>query len=286
MNKIPLNALSDGNSIPQIGFGCYKIENTLILDQAIRLGYRLFDTASFYENERLVGEAIQRSGKARNEFFITSKIWKTQMGGENTRKALAETLNQLQMESLDLYLIHWPRPNLICDWEPILRDTWQAMEAAVQSGSVRSIGVSNFFPHHLEVILKVAGIKPVLNQIEFHPGYMQKDVLEFCRNNKIAVQAWSPLARGRLNNSELLIKLAKKYNRSLPQLCIRFALQQGVLPIIKTNSQVRLAENIQVFDFELEESDLQRISEMPLTGWSGENPDQPKSVTPASQGLS
>lgn len=275
MSTIPEVMLSDGQKIPSIGFGCYKVENQNILDRAIALGYRLFDTASFYGNETLVGEAVRRSIHPRSEFFVTSKVWKTQMGAQKTRRALGDSLKKTGLESLDLYLIHWPRPDLSCDWQPILRDTWKEMEQAAETGKVRSIGVSNFFPHHLDVIMQDATIKPVVNQIEFHPGYRQPETVEFCQKHGIIVQAWSPLARGRLNDNQLLYELSLKYQKTLSQICIRFALQHNVLPIIKTNSENRLAENLQVFDFELEADDMEKLDSMPLAGWSGENPDYP-----------
>ncbi len=273
--------LNNGLPIPKIGFGTYKttsMADESIISAAIEQGYRLFDTASFYDNEPFIANAIRHSGLNREDFFLTSKVWKTQMGYENTLAALNESLEKLQTDYLDLYLIHWPRANLTDPWQTLMKETWQALELLYAENKVRAIGVSNFLQSHLEVLLTDARVRPAVNQIEFHPGYTQSETVAFCQKEGIQVEAWSPLGRASLLGNPILIEIAANYGKSVSQLCIRFALQQDVLPLPKSSHPDRMRQNLDGFDFSISEADMDRLLSMPRTGWSGEHPDAERVV--------
>lgn len=269
--------LNNGIALPAAAFGTYKAVdgnvNTIL--NAIKAGYRYFDTASFYGTEEYVAKAIQESGIARSEFQITTKLWKTEMGYDKTMQAFENSLKRLHTDYIDLYLIHWPLPEPdYKDWKVLDFDTWQTLETLYKQGVIKAIGVSNFLPHHLKNILDSCEIKPAVDQIEFHPGYSQEATVNFCKENGILVQAWSPLGRTRVLNDELICELAEKYSTSPAQICIRYALQRGVMPIVKTSNKERMAENLDPGRFEIEEEDILRIRSMPPVGWSGEHPDR------------
>ncbi len=270
--------LANQVEIPVIGFGTYKTtdgSDCAVVRQAIEAGYRYLDTAAFYENEEAIGQAVRESGVAREELFLCSKVWRERMGYENTQEDFESTLEKLGTEYLDLYLIHWPRPkDLSVDWKPLVLDTWRAMEELYLAGRVRGIGVSNFLPHHLNYLMEHTSILPVVDQMEFHPGYIQKTAVDFCRNLGIQVMAWSPMGRTRVLKEPFLMELAKKYQVSVAQLCIRFALQCGVLPLPKSSSLERMRQNLDVFGFEIERDDMYQILTLPQLGWSGEHPDR------------
>lgn len=274
--------LSNGVEIPCVGFGTYKAaekDNADIIRMAIDAGYRYFDTASFYGTEPFVAKAIESSGIEREKFFLTSKVWKDEMGYEATKKALERTLWNLKTDYLDLYLIHWPLPTPDSkDWKELDIATWKAMEELYKEGKVRAIGLSNFLPHHIMNIQKNCEVEPMVNQIEFHPGYTQETVLRFCRENDILVQAWSPLGRQRVLKDALVTELAEKYQVSSARLCLRFALQKGVIPLPKASAMERMKENQDIFSFNIEETDMYRLETMPQTGWSGEHPDRVRMV--------
>lgn len=269
--------LNCGVEIPCIGFGTYKstdVSGAKVIEMALESGYRYFDTAAFYKNEEEIGEAIAMSGIPREELFLASKVWKTDMGADGTRRSCVASLEKLRTDYLDLFLIHWPRPNLEeKNWRSLLAETWEAMEELYREGKVRSIGVSNFMPHHLEVLFKTADICPAVNQVEFHPGHTQEAVVDYCREKEILVQAWSPLGRSRVLKHPLLQELSGKYHVSAAQICIRYILQRGMLPLPKASSCERMKENQDVFGFEIDREDMHRISSMPPVGWSGEHPD-------------
>lgn len=267
--------LSNGLSIPAVGFGTYKTGD--VLSNAIAQGYRHFDTASFYGTEATLGQAVAESDIPREDFFLTSKLWKTEMGYDAALRAFDATLERLGTDYLDLYLIHWPRPDLeLEDWAKLDRETWRALERLYESGLVRAIGVSNFLPHHLEPLLASANVAPMVDQLEFHPGYTQEEAVAFCQNHNILVEAWSPLGRNRLAGNDMLTRLAAEHGVSPPQICLRFALQRGVLPLPKSSSPERMAENLDLFSFSLTEEEMEALSTMPQTGWSGEHPDRPR----------
>ena len=269
--------LSNGYEIPCVGFGTWQIngdetaKNAAI--NAIKAGYRHIDTAAVYGNEIGVGEAVKNCGIKREELFITSKVWNTMRGYENTLVAFDESIEKLGLEYLDLYLIHWPASkNRFKNWEEINFETWQARVKLYKEGRVRAIGVSNFLPHHLEALMDME-IKPIVNQIEFHPGKMQEEVLSFCRENNILVEAWSPLGRGAVLDNEILKDIAEKYKKSVAQICIKWCLQNGVVPLPKSVTPERVKENADVFDFEISADDMKIITEMPFCGGSPLHPD-------------
>ena len=270
--------LSNGAEIPAIGFGTYMAAqggDETILREAIRQGYRHFDTAAFYQNEEALGNAVRESGLPRKDFFIASKLWRDKLGYDSALREFDATLNRLGMEYLDLYLIHWPRPiDLEAEWKNGVAGSWRAMEELYQAGKVRAIGVSNFLPHHLNQILERSSLMPMVNQLEFHPGYIQKAAVDFCQKLGILVEAWSPIGRARLLKEPLLLELADKYQVSQAQVCIRFALQCGVLPLPKSSSGERMRQNLHVFDFTIEDNDMYRLLTLPQIGWSGEHPDR------------
>lgn len=271
--------LSNDLSIPAVGFGTYKTGDGDgdVLSNAIAQGYRHFDTASFYGTEAALGQAVAESDIPREDFFLTSKLWKTEMGYDAALRAFDATLERLGTDYLDLYLIHWPRPDLeLEDWAKLDRETWRALERLYESGLVRAIGVSNFLPHHLEPLLASANVAPMVDQLEFHPGYTQDEAVAFCQNHNILVEAWSPLGRNRLTGNGVLTRLAAEHGVSPAQICLRFALQRGVLPLPKSSSPERMAENLDLFSFSLTVEEMEALSTMPQTGWSGEHPDRPR----------
>lgn len=271
--------LSNGVEIPAVGYGTYltseKDDSTVAA--ALAAGYRHFDTASFYGTEQALGDALKASGVPREELFLTSKLWKDEMGYENALAAFERSLQKLGTDYLDLYLIHWPRPDdLTSEWQQLDRDTWRALEELYRAGRVRAIGVSNFLPHHLRSLMKTAEVMPMVNQIEFHPGYPQTYTVEFCKAHGILPEAWSPLGRTRVLQDERLAGIAAKYGKSVAQLCVRFALQCGVAPLPKSSSPARMQANLDVFDFVISDEDMDRILTLPQFGWSGLHPDFPK----------
>lgn len=270
--------LNNGVQIPCVAYGTYKAaegNSAEIIRLAMEAGYRYFDTASFYETEGYLAEAMKQSGLPREEFFIASKAWKTEMGYEATKEAFWRTLDNLQTDYLDLYLIHWPIPEVgYADWKQLDLDIWRAMEELYEAGRIRAIGLSNFLPHHLENLLQNARIKPAVNQIEYHPGYIQKAAVDYCKENDILVQAWSPIGRARVLQDELIVELAEKYGVSAAQICLRFALQNGVVPLPKSSSLERMKQNQDIFSFAISKEDMYRLESMPQTGWSGEHPDR------------
>ncbi len=268
--------LYNGVSIPCIGFGTYKAatgDSSDIITTAIEAGYRFFDTASFYDTEIYLSEAIKRSCLPREDFFITSKVWKEDMGYQETKNALKQTLTNLNTDYLDLYLIHWPRRSLSGEWKQTCIDTWKAMEELYESGKLKAIGLSNFLPHHMDVIFENCKIMPMVNQLEVHPGYTQEAALQYCKEHNIQVQAWSPLGRQRVLQESFIVELSDKYGVTPAQICLRFLLQRGINSIPKASSIERMRNNMDIFHFELDMEDMHRLNTLPQTGWSGEHPD-------------
>lgn len=270
--------LNNGVKIPCIGFGTYKAaegSTSEIIREAVSCGYRYLDTASFYQTEKYVGEAIQESTLKREEFFIVSKVWKDDMGYDGTRKAFEKTLQNLRTEYLDLYLIHWPKPVWdYKEWRLLDRETWRAMETLYKEGRVKAIGLSNFLPHHIENILETGSVMPAVNQLEFHPGHTQEAAVRYCKEHGILVQAWSPLGRKRIMEDALIKELAGRYQVTAAQICLRYAIQKGVLPIPKASTKERMENNKDIFGFEISTEDMYRLDTMPPAGWSGEHPDR------------
>ena len=211
--------LSNGIQIPCLGFGTYNAkggDNLAINRMAIEAGYRYFDTASLYETERVLGQAVRESGIARKDFFIVSKLWIDERGYQEAKDAFERSLERLRMDYLDLYLIHWPRGKEgDTDWKEKDLDTWRALEELYKSGRVRGIGLSNFLPHHVDPILKNCHVTPVVDQLEIHPGYTQEAAVRYCSENDIRVQAWSPLGRSAMLEHPVLKSFADKYEKSV-----------------------------------------------------------------------
>ena len=263
--------------VPAMGFGTYNAkggDNLQMIKDAIEAGYRYFDTASLYGTERALGQAIRESGLPREDFILASKAWTDEMGYEETKAAFARSLNRLQTEYLDLYLIHWPKASEQDQgWKEHCQETWRAMEELVKDGKIKAIGLSNFLPHHLDVILEKATIKPGVNQLELHIGYSQEAAVAYTQSKGIMVQAWSPLARGAMEGHPVIHALAEKYGKTMAQVCLRFLYQKGIMPIVKSANKNRMLENMDIFDFELEREDVQMLECMPQNTWQGEHPD-------------
>ena len=266
--------LNNGLTIPVIGFGTYKAKLDS-LTQALNEGYKYLDTASYYGNERDISTALEQTGIKREEVFIASKIWRSDMGYDSTMKSFSRTLENLGTDYLDVLMIHWPRPNLeLREWKALDLETWRAMEDLHSKGKIRALGLSNFLPYHAENILKNCRVRPSIAQLEFHAGHTQTFALEYYRRDGIQVQAWSPIGRGRVLADELIVELAGKYHVTPAQVCIRFCIQEGVMPLPKASTPERLRENLECLNFEIDDEDISRIENMPPVGWSGEHPDR------------
>lgn len=259
MKKVVLN---NGVEMPVLGFGVFQIpdqkecENSVI--DAIEAGYRLIDTAASYMNEVAVGNAIKRSGVAREELFITTKLWVQDAGYENTKKAFEKSLNKLQLDYLDLYLIHQPYGDV--------HGSWRAMEELYKAGKVKAIGVSNFQPDRVMDIITFNEIVPAVNQIETHPFNQQIDTHKFLTENKVQIESWGPFAEGKNNifQNEVLTAIGEKYNKSVAQVILRWLTQRGVVAIPKSVKKERIKENFDIFKFELSAKDMEAITTLDL----------------------
>ncbi|AEN91209.1 Aldo/keto reductase family [Priestia megaterium WSH-002] len=262
--------LANGVKMPWLGLGVYKVEDGQeVVDSvkyAIKAGYKSIDTAKIYENEEGVGQAIKESGVSREELFVTSKVWNADQGYDTTLQAFETSLNKLGLEYLDLYLIHWPV-------EGKYKDTWKALEKLYKDGKIRAIGVSNFQVHHLEDLIADAEVKPMVNQIEFHPLLTQIEVREYCKKQGIQVEAWSPLAQGELLDNEVLTRIAEKHGKSTAQVILRWDLQNEVVTIPKSTKEHRIIQNADVFDFELNAEEVEKINALNQNHRVGPDPD-------------
>lgn len=252
---IPNITLNNGLSMPQLGFGTWTLaENTTPgVREAVACGYRLFDTAQAYDNEKAVWQGIRESGIARKELFITTKISPSNMRTPPQKDAIDASIEALGGEYIDLFLLHWPV-------SPHIQETWEILEEYVRKGLIRSIGLSNFNPHHIEDLLKYARVRPVINQIEIHPYHSQESNVAATRSCGLAVEAWSPLAQGRVARDETLRTVAKKYGKSPAQVTLRWEIQRGLIVIPRSKNPAHIAENIRLFDFELSNEDMAAIS--------------------------
>lgn len=251
--------LHNGVAMPYFGLGVYQAgeggEVERAIDWALEAGYRHIDTASFYDNEAGVGRAVRESGLPRESVFITSKVWNADQGYSQTLDAFGRTMDLLGLDYLDLYLVHWPVQGKY-------RDTWRALETLYRDGRVRAIGVSNFLEHHLEDLLAVADIVPMVNQLEFHPWLVQQQLQDYCASRKIRYEAWSPLMQGEIFGLPEMAELASKYNKTIAQIVLRWDLQKGVITIPKSTKRERIIANSQLFDFKLSAEDVARIDAM------------------------
>jgi diketogulonate reductase-like aldo/keto reductase len=262
--------LHNGVKMPWLGLGVYKAkegdEVINAVKAALKTGYRSIDTAALYQNEEGVGRAIKESGVPRDEIFLTTKVWNTDQGYDSTLKAFAESRKKLNVDYVDLYLIHWPVKDKFID-------TWKALEKLYRDGLVRAIGVSNFQIHHIEELKKHSDILPMVNQVEFHPLLTQKELLQYCKQEGIQLEAWSPLMRGNHLDHPTLAALAEKYGKTPAQIILRWDLQHGVVTIPKSVREHRIRENADIFDFELSAADMEQIDAMNQDHRFGQHPD-------------
>lgn len=263
-------SLSNSVAIEQLGFGTFKIVDQQEANNAIMTalndGYRSFDTAQLYNNEKILGEAFANSGVARQDLFLTTKVSNLNQGYELTLKSVEQSLKDLQTDYLDLFLVHWPLKNHFFD-------TWKALEKIYETKMARAIGVCNFHQSHFELLKTKANIKPMINQIEIHPYLVQKELIEYLNKEQIAIEAWSPLARGRVVDEPLLINIGKKYQKSASQVTLRWHVQKDFIVIPKSVNPKRIAENRQIFDFELTADEMLQIDSLNENFRTGPNPD-------------
>ncbi len=269
--------LQNGVKMPKIGYGTYKCtdgSDARTVHMALEAGYRLLDTAAVYKNEEYIGEALRESRILREEVFLTSKVWKTDLGYEKTKKSFEDSLVRLQTDYLDLFLLHWPKSSPDCpDWKKLVQESWKALEEFYHQGKVRAIGVSNFLPHHLKVLLESADVRPMVDQLELHVGYLQEAAVQYCKSWGIQVQAWSPLGRRRVLEEPLVIQMAQKYNVFPAQFLLRFLLQQDIGVIPKASSSERMQQNLKLPGIEITAEDMYLLRCLPQIGWGGEHPD-------------
>lgn len=270
LNLHSTKKLVNGVEMPRFGLGVYKMTNPdeaySAMSHALEAGYIAIDTAALYDNEEQVGQAVRDSKKKREELFITSKVWNTDQGYDQTLRAFETSLKKLDMDYLDLYLTHWPVPELYID-------TYRAIERLYDEKLIRATGVSNHEPHHLEKLLATANVQPMVNQIELHPHLIQQKNRDFAKQHNIAITSWSPLGRGRVLKDEAIVKLGEKYGKSAAQVIIRWHLQHDLIVIPKSVKEVRIQQNADVFDFELTTEDMQAIDMLNRDERYGSHPD-------------
>ena len=262
--------LNNGIKMPWLGFGVFKISDGKEVEgavgHALKAGYRSIDTAAVYGNEIGVGKAIKESGFPRQDIFLTTKVWNGDQREGRTLEAFEESLARLGTDYVDLYLVHWPVKDHY-------QDTWRVMEQIYQSGRARAVGVSNFMIHHLEDILHACEVVPTVNQVEFHPYLVQPDLLKFCQEHQIQVEAWSPLMKGQVVTESTIQALAEKYHKTPAQIVLRWDLQHGVVAIPKSSNPDRIVENTQIFDFELSEGDMETLDALDQGKRTGPDPN-------------
>lgn len=271
MNLKSATKLANGVEMPWFGLGVFKVqEGQEVVDSvkaAIKAGYRSIDTATVYGNEEGVGQAIRESGVAREELFITTKVWNNDQGYDSTLAAFDLSLSKLGLDYVDLYLVHWPI-------RAKYKDTWRALEKLYADGKVRAIGVSNFQIDHLEDLLTEANVKPMVNQVELHPLLSQLELREYCKAQGIQIEAWAPLAQGHLLDNEVIADIAARHNKTLPQVILRWDLQNGIVTIPKSVKEERIIANADIFDFELSEDEISRINALNNNQRFGSHPDR------------
>ncbi len=273
MNAMDLSArvrLNNGVEMPWLGLGVFQSVPGKETEQAVRwaleIGYRHVDTAAFYDNEQDVGRALKDSGLARETVFVTTKVWNADQGYEGTLKAFDRSRQKLSLDVVDLYLIHWPVKGKI-------RETWRALEKLYSQGKARAIGVSNFLVHHLQELGQASAVKPAVNQVEFHPFLVQKELLDYEASQGIRPEAWAPLTRTRGFGNPVIAGLAAKYSRTPAQIILRWDHQLGVVTIPKSVHRERIEENSRIFDFALEQADVEKLTALDQGARIGPNPD-------------
>lgn len=270
--------LNNGVKIPCIGYGTFKTPNGgAVVDSvvnAVKAGYRHVDTAHRYDNEEGVGEGIRKCGVPREELFITSKLGNHHHGYKAAVEAFDLSLQKLGLDYLDLYLIHWPAP-LICreNYKEKNAETWRAFEDLYRAGKVRAIGLSNFWKPHIDALMETAEVKPMVNQLEIHPQFPHQDLLDYCQKLDIQVESWGPLIQGKAFQYPVFKEVAQKHEKTVAQVCVRWALDKNVLPLPKSNHFERMVENADVFDFTLDAEDIKKISSLEAYGRIGKDPD-------------
>ena len=262
--------LYNGVEMPWLGLGVFRSKEGGEVENAVKValeaGYRSIDTAAAYQNEHGVGKALKDSDIPREDIFLTTKIWNSDQGYRAAFHAFEKSLDQLQTEYIDLYLIHWPKGELSSE-------TWKAMEELYEQGRIRAIGVSNFLLHHLVSLIKDTQIKPMVNQVEFHPRLIQPELLKFCRNNQIQLEAWRPIMEGKVNDIPVFKALSVKYQKSPVQIVLRWDIQKGVVTIPKSVTPERIRHNADIFDFELSPEDMAKIDSLDNHARMGADPD-------------
>lgn len=269
--------LNNGIEIPSMGFGTYKMapeDTKASVLCALRSGWRHIDTAAFYRNEAEVGEAVRESGIARSQIFVTTKLWNADRGYDSALRAFDRSQEALGLDYVDLYLIHWPAsPFFWDDWKKINADSWRALERLYKEGRVRAIGLSNFMPRHILPLLEGAEIAPMVDQIEFHPGWMQKDCLDFCREHSMVVEAWAPLIKGEVLSHPVITGIAGRLGWTPSQVVLAWVRACGVVPLCKSVTPSRIAENLAALSLELGPEDVAAISALHAVGGRCYNPD-------------
>ena len=271
MPHVPSLGLNQGGMIPQLGYGVFKVppeQAEAAVGQALGAGYRSIDTAMIYRNEKGVGAAIARSGIEREALFVTTKLWNDDQGYDSTLRAFDASLERLGLDHVDLYLIHWPKPA-----QDRYLDSWRAMERLAQEGRAKAIGVSNFGIGHLERLIGETAIVPAVNQVELHPGLAQAELVTFHQAHGIVTEAWSPLAQGALDAAPIAATAAK-HARTAAQVVLRWHMQRGVVAIPKSVTPARMAENIDIFDFALDEDDMERLRGLDVGHRLGPDPER------------
>jgi len=270
MNISSTTKLNNGVEMPWLGLGVFLSEEGAEVENAVKSalanGYRHIDTAAVYRNERGVGKAIKESGVPRNEIFLTSKVWNTDQGYSSTLQAFEDSLERLQTDYLDLYLIHWPKAAKSVE-------TWKALEELYEAGRIRAIGISNFLVHHLEEFLPHCKVVPAVNQVEFHPELIQSDLLRFCQQKGIQLEAWSPIMRGKVNDIPVMQEIAAKHRKTPVQVVLRWDIQKSVVTIPKSVKAERIISNSDIFDFELSAEEMAKIDALDVEQRIGPHPD-------------
>lgn len=270
--------LSNNVTIPELGFGTWQTPDGDVavasVKKALEVGYRHIDTAQGYKNEASVGQAIKESGIPREELFLTTKLWNANHSYDLVMSSFEESLEKLQTDYIDLFLIHWPNPVAFRDnWQTANAETWRAFEELYQAGKIKAIGVSNFLPHHFEELKKTATIFPMVNQIFLAPGELQEEVVTYSQEHDVLLEAYSPLGTGKIFDVPEMKALAEKHQKSIAQVALRWSLQHGFLPLPKSVTPSRIEENIHVFDFELSEEDMKTIDQLDGVVGKATNPD-------------